>query len=68
MPESGRNWEPGQDCFLLAVAKSCCFSPLASGISCSSYLWIVPISSIRNGQPQDHYWLPGQERSNPALP
>lgn len=27
-----------------------------------NYLWIVPISSIRNGQPQDHYWLPGQER------
>lgn len=68
MPESGRNWEPGQDCFLLAVAKSCRFSPLVSGISCSSYLWIVPISSIRNGQPQEHYWLRGQERSNPALP
>lgn len=35
--------------------------------SCS-YLWIVPISSLRNGAQQSGYWLQGQARGNPALP
>ncbi|XP_027377051.1 aminopeptidase N [Bos indicus x Bos taurus] len=32
-----------------------------------NYLWIVPISSIRNGQPQEHYWLRGEERNQNEL-
>ncbi|XP_061014681.1 aminopeptidase N [Dama dama] len=32
-----------------------------------NYLWIVPISSIRNGQLQEHYWLRGEERSQSDL-
>ncbi|XP_010839339.1 PREDICTED: aminopeptidase N [Bison bison bison] len=32
-----------------------------------NYLWIVPISSIRNGQPQEHYWLRGEERNQSGL-
>ncbi|KAJ8797850.1 hypothetical protein J1605_017052 [Eschrichtius robustus] len=36
--------------------------------SAFNYLWIVPISSIRSGYPQNHYWLQGNAASNPALP
>ncbi|XP_074210021.1 aminopeptidase N [Camelus bactrianus] len=32
-----------------------------------NYLWIVPISSIRNGTPQAHYWLQGQEKAQDNL-
>uniref|UniRef100_A0A9L0T9K2 Aminopeptidase n=1 Tax=Equus caballus TaxID=9796 RepID=A0A9L0T9K2_HORSE len=29
-----------------------------------NYLWIVPISSIRNGTQQEEYWLQGEAKSN----
>uniref|UniRef100_A0A9L0JT02 Aminopeptidase n=1 Tax=Equus asinus TaxID=9793 RepID=A0A9L0JT02_EQUAS len=29
-----------------------------------NYLWIVPISSIRNGTQQEEYWLQGEAQSN----
>ncbi|KAB1257137.1 Aminopeptidase N [Camelus dromedarius] len=32
-----------------------------------NYLWIVPISSIRNGTPQAHYWLQGQEKGTEEI-
>uniref|UniRef100_A0A671E867 Aminopeptidase n=1 Tax=Rhinolophus ferrumequinum TaxID=59479 RepID=A0A671E867_RHIFE len=32
-----------------------------------SYLWIVPISSIRNGKPQDKYWLDGVPQNQSDL-
>lgn len=35
--------------------------------SCCSYLWIVPISSVRNGAEQKKYWLEGVQQSNAAL-
>ncbi|XP_042843592.1 aminopeptidase N [Panthera tigris] len=32
-----------------------------------NYLWIVPISSVRSGRPQEHYWLPGVEKAQNDL-
>ncbi|XP_040349594.1 aminopeptidase N [Herpailurus yagouaroundi] len=32
-----------------------------------NYLWIVPISSVRNGSPQAHYWMPGVEKAQNDL-
>ncbi|XP_008068818.1 aminopeptidase N [Carlito syrichta] len=32
-----------------------------------NYLWIVPISSIRNGREQNDYWLEGVEQAQNAL-
>ncbi|XP_058150673.1 aminopeptidase N [Dasypus novemcinctus] len=31
------------------------------------YLWIVPVSSIRNGNEQKHYWLEDVEKANSEL-
>uniref|UniRef100_A0A452TQJ8 Aminopeptidase n=1 Tax=Ursus maritimus TaxID=29073 RepID=A0A452TQJ8_URSMA len=42
-----------------AVSRSCCLSPAGLGVSCCSYLWIVPITSVKNGIQQTDYWLPG---------
>lgn len=55
-------------CSSLAVSRSCGLSPPGLGGSCCSYLWIVPITSIRNGTQQGDYWLPGNAQGNPALP
>uniref|UniRef100_A0A8C9P620 Aminopeptidase n=1 Tax=Spermophilus dauricus TaxID=99837 RepID=A0A8C9P620_SPEDA len=33
-----------------------------------NYLWIVPITSIRNGIEQDTYWLQSVQKGNSALP
>lgn len=57
-----------QGCSSLAVVKSCHLSLPGLWVSCCSYLWIVPISSIRNGVEQDSYWLEDTRESNPALP
>uniref|UniRef100_A0A8C6W192 Aminopeptidase n=1 Tax=Nannospalax galili TaxID=1026970 RepID=A0A8C6W192_NANGA len=32
-----------------------------------NYLWIVPISSIKNGEQQDNYWLNGSQKSQSDL-
>ncbi|XP_007516437.1 aminopeptidase N [Erinaceus europaeus] len=32
-----------------------------------NYLWIVPISSMKNGVEQDHYWLNGSEKEQSSL-
>lgn len=51
-----------------AVSRSCCLSPAGLGVSCCSYLWIVPITSVKNGIQQTDYWLPGTAQGNPAVP
>ena len=66
--ESGRLCEPGQACHLLAVAMSGRLPPAGLWLSRCSYLWIVPISSIRNGTQQEEYWLQGEAKSKPAPP
>lgn len=40
---------------------------LISGGSRCSYLWIVPITSVKKGVQQADYWLPGVREGNPAL-
>lgn len=57
-----------QGCSLLTVVKSLHLSPPGLWASCCSYLWIVPIASIRNGVEQDSYWLEDTKEGNPALP
>ena len=64
VPELGRSWEPGQ--LLLTVSDHTAISYHLWVFNCS-YVWIVPITSIRDGKQQQDYWLM-DVRGNPALP
>lgn len=68
MLELGRNGERGLGCSSLTMSRSCYLSPPGFGGSCCSYLWIVPISSVKSGIQQAHYWMPDNAKGNPALP
>ena len=64
----GQKLEVWARLFFAGSAQELQFLTPGLWISCCSYLWIVPISSIRSGKLQDHYWLQGNAASNPALP